>query len=80
MGGAKNCLFSALLDISSQPEAADTDILAERDTDIFSGQRETPNNAKTACWILLVQSEPRDGNRIFVNPDNFVNKAEKANR
>ena len=46
----------------------------------FGGQIETPNAAKTTSGILLVISDPRDGNRIFANPDNFVNKAEKANR
>ena len=48
----------------------------ERQT-FFGGQT---NAAKMTCEILLVQSEPRDGNRIFTNPYNFVNKAEKANR
>ena len=48
-------------------------------TELASSQRETPNAARMAFWILLVRSEPRYGNRIFVNPDNFVNKVEKAN-
>ena len=51
----------------------------ERHT-FFRGQTETPNAAKTTCGILLVRSEPKDGNRIFANPDDFVNKAKKTNR
>ena len=48
-------------------------------TDILSSQTEMPNAVKTTCWILLVQSEPRDGNRIFSNSNNFINKAEETN-
>ena len=93
MGWPKSCLFSALLDINGQSEAAVEDRLTffgvQRQTffggqqgrqTFVRGQTEIPNAAKTACGILRVRSEPRDGKRIFANLDNFVNKAEKANR
>ena len=60
-------------------QSAEENGRVQREVRHLCGQTETPNAAKTTCWILLVRPEPKDGKRIFANPDNFVNKAEKTN-
>ena len=70
----------SILCLTPYKQSAEENLRVQREDRHLSGQTETLNAAKTTCWILLVWSEPRDGNRIFVNSDNFVNKAKKTNR
>ena len=84
MGGVKNFLYSALLhkqlaeETRGSQQGRQTFEWSERD--IFPRSDREPNAAKMTSGILLVRPKPREGIRIFGNPENFVSKAGKANR